>query len=232
VIMDARLPMFGTFSAAVGMGIPLIKTAGMTYVMTRLQVGKEFEHSHDLWLYLMMESLAWGIVLMILAGGTMAVERWLRKNGGEIGEEGAASDKQKKSKEKGHSIPWLRGLGGTVITVILALSLIWVLAANSDKGQVVFAVIASFMVAAIFAEQVTENDHPFWQILAVPLVALIAFGYTWQNPGRPQGLETLLNVAPTNPARVLPVEYIFMGAIGAIFGTWTSHRMRYAKKHG
>ena len=116
--------------------------------------------------------------------------------------------------------------------MILALSLIWVLAANSDKGQVVFAVIASFMVAAIFAEQVTENDHPFWQILAVPLVALIAFGYTWQNPGRPQGLETLLNVAPTNPARVLPVEYIFMGAIGAIFGTWTSHRMRYAKKHG
>ncbi len=232
VIMDARLPMFGTFSAAIGMGIPLIKTAGMTYVMVRLQVGKEFEHSHDLWPYLMMESLAWGLVLMILAGGTMAVERWLRKNGEEMDEAEASPDKQKKVKRKSSSAQWLRGLGGTVLTLILALSLISVLAANGDKGQVVFAVIASFMVAAIIAEQVTENDHPFWQVLAVPLVALIAFGYTWQNPGRPAGLEALLNVAPTNLSRVLPVEYTFLGAIGAIFGTWTSHRMRYAKKHG
>lgn len=232
VIMDARLPMFGTFAASVGMGIPLVKTAGMTYVMVRLQVGKEFEHSHDLWPYLMMESLAWGVVLMILAGGTMAVERWLKKNNPEINETPEVKERSAKTKDKTRPTRWLRGLGGTLITTILALSLISVLAANGQKGQVVFAVIAGFIVAAIIAEQITENDHPFWQVLAIPVVAMVAYGYTWQNPTRPPGLEALLNIAPTNLARVLPVEYTFMGAIGAIFGTWTSHRMRYAKDHG
>jgi hypothetical protein len=232
VIMDARLPMFGTFSAAIGMGIPLVKTAGMTYVMVRLQVGKEFEHSHDLWPYLMMETLAWSAVLMILAAGTMLVERWLKKGDDESIETNQPQEKSAKKKKENSLAQWLRGLGGMLITAILALALISVLAANGMKGQVTFAVIAGFFVAALVAEQVTENDHPFWQVLAIPVVAMAAYGYTWQNPTRPAGLETLLNIAPTNLARVLPAEYIFMGAIGAIFGTWTSHRMRYAKEHG
>jgi len=234
IIMDARLPLFGTFATSIGLGIPILKTAGMSYVMVRLQAGKEFEHPQDLWPYMIMESLAWSVVLAILVGGTVGAEYWLKKSSSEslLDDQAKEEIKGKKSRSKTIKIPWFRGLGGTLITVILSLFLISVLAGNGEKGQVVFSVIAGFFVAAIEADQISENGQPVWQVAACPIVAALAYAYTWQNPTRPPGLEALLNIAPTHLAWVLPVEYIFMGAIGAIFGTWTSERMRYSKHHG
>jgi hypothetical protein len=234
IIMDARLPLFGTFATSIGLGIPILKTAGMSYVMVRLQAGKEFEHPQDLWPYMIMESLAWSIVLVVLVAGTMATEYWLKKNtNGELLSDQPNGDiKSSKKKPAAFKIPWLKGLGGTLITVILSLFLISVFAGDCEKGQVVFSVIAGFFVAALLAEQIAENGHPVWQVAACPIVAILAYAYTWQNPTRPPGLEALLNIAPTHLAWVLPVEYIFIGPIGAIFGTWTSERMRYNKSHG
>ena len=234
ILMDARLPLFGVFATAIGVGLPIVKTAGMSYVMVRLQLGKEFEHAEALWAYMLLESLAWSFLLLILVGVTMATEYWLKKGNLELASPLPAKSeaKNKKGKTPPLQIFWVKGLAGTAITVILTLVLISIFAACGEKGQVIFAVIAGFFLAALVAEQITENGHPVWQVLACPLVAVLAYAYTWKNPTRPPGLESLLNIAPTHLGWVLPIEYIFIGAIGAIFGTWTSERMRYNKQHG
>ncbi len=232
IIMDARLPLFGVFAACIGVGIPIIKTASMDYVMVLMQVGKEFEHPQDLWISMILETLGWTLALAILVGGTIATERWLKRSNANETE----SPETKTTKSKPLSEPmkktWIRSLGALLITVVLTLFLIVFFAADQRKGQVIFAVVAGFFLAALAAEQITENDHPLWQVVAVPIVAIIAYAYTYMNPERPPGLEAILHIAPNNLARILPIEYIFIGTIGAVFGTWTSHRLRYSKEHG
>lgn len=230
ILMDARLALFGTFAACIGMAIPILKTAGMDYVMVRQQAEKAMEHPKDFWGFMVLEILAWTVVLVVLVAGTLFTEQWLKK-GNELPVEEPADTNRSKTKEAA-GYAWLKGLAGTAITVILGLFLIALFAASIRKGQVVFACAAGFFLAALVAEQIAENDHPIWQVAAVPLVAFIAYVYTWQfHPERPPGLEAILNIAPNNLARILPVEYIFIGTIGAIFGNWTSHRIRYGKDH-
>jgi hypothetical protein len=227
ILMDARLPLFGTFAACIGMAIPILKTAGMDYVMVRQQTTKAMEHPQDFWGFLILEALSWTVVLIALLAGTLITEQWLKRNDSPLIE--AARGEPKKSETTVNV--WLRGLGGTAITVVLGLFLIALFAASMKKGQIVFACAAGFFLAGLTAEQIAENNHPIWQVAAVPVVAVIAYVYTWFHPDRPPGLEAILNIAPNNLARVLPVEYLFIGTIGAIFGNWTSHRVRYSKEH-
>ncbi len=232
ILMDARLPFFGLFAACAGMGIPIAKTAGMAYVMVRQQAAKAYEHPHDLqslWGYLVLETLAWTVVLAVLVVGIITIEQWIKRSNISVDQE---SQPVNSTKKKTSTLPWARGLGGTVITAVLAIFLIAMLAASMKKGQTIFATAFGFFLAALIAEQIAENDHPVWQVAAVPVVAIAAFVYTWCRPDRPPRLEALLNIAPNSLARVLPVEYIFMGTAGAIFGNWTSHRMRHSKDNG
>jgi hypothetical protein len=224
--------MFGVFAAAVGIGLPILKTGGMDYLMVRLQVGKELEGPHLLWAYQTLETIYWTMCLGVLSAAVMGVEQWVRNNNerdldDELEEVKTTSPKTDK-KEKSDYV--LRGICGIIITVVVSIILLAFLTADQSKGQVAFAVIASFLVAAMTAEQIAESRHPVWQLAAVPIVALFAYGYTWFHPDRP-GFETLLHIAPNNLARVLPIEYIFFGTVGSIFGTWTSHRLRHSKEH-
>jgi len=233
LVFDARLPLFGAFAAGIGIGLPILTTGGMDYLMVRQQqAGKVLDQPQVLWEYLMMETLAWTILLAMLVGATMFVERWFVKNGSldtEDVDDSKPAEKEKKTSAT--ALPWLKGLGAAALTAVVALFLIGVFAVNIRKGQVVFAVVGAFFLAALVSEQIVENDHPAWQVTAVPVVALFAYLYTVFHPDRPAGMESLLNIAPNALARALPVEYIFLGTVGAIFGNWTSHRMRHSKDH-
>jgi len=231
IIMEARLPLFGLFAACIGIGLPIAKTAGMSYVMVRQQAGTALERPQDLWGYLILDTLAWTVVLVTLLVCSMIVEGWVKKNNN-LGELEPPQSETKEKKKEDTVPPLWRGVGGMLITAVVALFFIAILAASMRRGQIIFSAIFGFYLAGLVAEQVAENDHPLWQVLAVPIVALAAYAYTWYRPDRPPGLEALLNIAPNSLARVLPVEYIFLGTIGAIFGNWTSHRMRYGKEHG
>jgi hypothetical protein len=230
IIMDARMPLFGVFAACIGMAIPILKTGGMDYVMVRTFVEKSLDHPEALWGFLALETLAWTGVLAVLVTVSLLTEQWLKKD--QEPRLAGANEGTTAQKNEGKNIGWWKGLGGTAITAVLGIFLVAVLAANMQKGQVMFACVAGLFVASLAAEQITENDHPVWQVAAVPIVALAAYLYTWFNPVRPPGWELILHIAPNSLARVLPVEYIFIGTIGAIFGNWTSHRMRYNKHHG
>lgn len=232
IIMDARMPLFGSFAACIGMAIPILKTGGMDYVMVRTYAEKSLEHPEALWGFLALETLAWTGVLAVLVTVTIVTEQWLKKDQEPQLNELKDGNTVKKVKEAEKTACWWKGLGGTAITAVLGIFLVAMLAANMQKGQVVFACFAGLFLAGLTAEQISENDHPAWQVAAVPIVALAAYLYTWFHPMRPPGWELILHIAPNSLARVLPVEYIFIGTIGAIFGNWTSHRMRYSKHHG
>lgn len=226
IIMDARIPLFGTFAACVGIAIPILKTGGMEYVMVRAHAEKSLEHPEALWGFLALETVAWTGVLAVLVTATMVTEQWLK------GDEEPHLEPVKDTGRTTQKSFWWKGLGGTGITIVLGLFLVAMLATSTEKGQVIFACFAALFLAGLAAEQIAENDHPVWQVAAVPVVALIAYLYTWSHPMRPPGLELILHIAPNSLARVLPIEYIFIGTLGAIFGNWTSHRVRYSKQHG
>jgi len=228
IIVSARLPFFGVFSASVGIAWPIIKTAGMDYLMVRLQVGKEFENSQILWAYLAFETILWSIVLFILLAATLIIENWLNKNS----EDEKSSQYQITIKAIFAKENIFNGIISTISTAIFGTILIAILAASQSKGQIVFATFTGMLLAAMISEQISPTNHPIWQVLAVPMVALIAYGYTWINPDRPPGFEAVLHIAPNNLARVLPIEYIFIGTAGAVMGVWYSYRLRHSKDYG
>ncbi len=232
IIVSARLPFFGVFSAAVGIAWPISQTAGMDYLMVRLQVGKEFENSQFLWAYLAFETILWAIVLLVLVIVTLLVETWLNKTSGSDDNLNLKNHNEITSKLTIKTIfakdKIFNGIVSVISTAIFGVIFISLFAASQSKGQIIFAVFAGMFLSAMISEQITPTNHPVWQTLSVILVALIAYGYSWFNP-RPPGLEAVLHIAPNNLARVLPIEYVFIGSAGAIMGVWYSYRLRHSK---
>ena len=93
----------------------------------------------------------------------------------------------------------------------------------------IFAAMAAFFLAALISDQVLEYNQPLWTVLAVPLLAVGVFYYTWYHPERPAAFENILSRPPNRSAGILPVEYYSVGVAAAIFGVWTSRHMRHSK---
>ncbi len=240
IIIAARLPFFGLFAATLGVVWPISRTAGMDYLMVRLQVGKEFENSQILWAYLAFETVLWAIVLVILIAVVLFIEDWLHRT--PISANSQTQGKQEKNNVNQINKLTLKaifakenifnGIISIISTAIFGVIFIAIFAASQSKGQIIFAVFAGMFLASLISEQITPTNHPVWQTLSVIIVALIAYSYTWFNPDRPAGLEAVLHIAPNNLARVLPIEYIFIGSSGAVMGVWYSYRLRHSKDYG
>jgi len=231
IIMDARLSLFGVFAAMVGLAYPVVKTAGMAGLMTRMQAGIDIEDTAAmsvLWRQLSSEMLAWAFPLVVSVAGAMLTERWLKTErilppaGGE----------PKPVTTVAHRVDWFSGLLGTFVTAVGAGLLILLFCASRHKGQVIFAVSAGFFLASFAGDWISRNRHPVWQVAAVPLVGLAAFIYASWHPQRPPGvLEQVLQIAPNPLAAILPIEYICAGVASAIFGSWMSESTRHSNPH-
>ncbi len=240
IIISARLPFFGVFAAAVGMAWPISQTAGMDYLMVRLQVGKEFENAQSLWAYLAFETILWAVVLLALIIVILLVEDWLNKTFVDNKFDNKNATENNSITQSSATVQTIKtifssgnifnGIISVISTAIFGVIFIGLFAASQAKGQIIFAVFAGMFLASLISEQITPTSHPIWQTISVILVALIAYGYSWFHP-RPAGLEAVLHIAPNNLARVLPIEYIFIGAAGAIMGVWYSYRLRYSKDY-
>jgi len=220
VIMDARLPDCGAFVSLVGLAYLPMRTAGMDYVMVRLQDGKAPAEAARLWFSLASETLAWAVVLVLTLLVGRAVELWLNA--------APEGDTKAKKLSAGDLVPAAGGkaLLAVGLTAVIAATGIFLFAVTGDKGQVLFAVAVSFFLGAWASERAVGSSSCFWQVLAAPVLAMAAYVYTYYHPQRPAPYEGLLNIAPNNLVRALPIEYISAGGAGAIFGTWFSHRLR------
>ena len=86
------------------------------------------------------------------------------------------------------------------------------------KGQIYFALIVSFLIAALIAHGFFQSAARVWLLIAIAFVAMVAYAY-----GRPDDatletarrLGTYVTLRPI--ARPLPIEFAALGAIGVLF---------------
>ncbi len=122
--------------------------------------------------------------------------------------------------------PWGRSLVSAALALLVGLAALTVLLKSPQRGQVLFALLASLGVAVWLAQRVLPAPHPEAYLLA-PLVAAVM-------------LYALASVASYGPrpeawadvpfyARVLPVDWLTAGCGGAMLGCWIGQRMDEAK---
>jgi hypothetical protein len=99
-------------------------------------------------------------------------------------------------------------------------------------GQIVFAVVAAFMLATLAVKQLLNAG--IWCFLCVPaIVAVISY----MAAAQPSSLEPLSGMAwpfvlaKTVNATILPVQYIGLGCLAVIWGYWVSVNTTLARQH-
>ena len=98
---------------------------------------------------------------------------------------------------------------------------------SADRGQIIFALFASFFVASLAGHYACPTRYGSLAVL-LPLafgVATYLLAGAAGVGGPPQGwIDVGLY------ARALPVDWLTAGSGGAILGCWTSQRMHEAKQ--
>ncbi len=104
-------------------------------------------------------------------------------------------------------------------------------AAQPAVGQIFFAVFGAFGVAAFVIKKFLDLSY-LWP----PVAALLVMPFADAVYGSPQ---TLAKFAQTEPATffphplfaILPVQFVALGALGAVAGYWMAVRYEYWRKH-
>jgi hypothetical protein len=113
-----------------------------------------------------------------------------------------------------------------VVSLAISTALLMVLMRSDERGQTIFAMLASFLLAVLIAHSIAPAPYPLvaW---APPLVVGVAFyvlGAMTQIRPVPQGwLDVPLY------ARVLPLDWATFGVGGGLLGYWFSARLHEAR---
>ena len=105
--------------------------------------------------------------------------------------------------------------------LVVALVLLMLLMRSSDRGQILFALLAAFLSASAIAHQVFPTPHSIvvWgmpMLVAIGLYALAAF-----TAGHGEGAW----IGLPKYAGALPVDWLTAGCGGALIGYWISERI-------
>ncbi len=106
---------------------------------------------------------------------------------------------------------------GLLVGVILLLLLM----RSPERGQIIFALLASFSIAAVVAHQVFPTPYSV-VVWVVPLVSAVGF-YVLAAVSAGNGNWVWMDMG--NYARALPVDWLTAGCGGAIIGYWISERI-------
>jgi hypothetical protein len=98
-------------------------------------------------------------------------------------------------------------------------------------GQILFAVVAAFAVAAFLVKKLTNLNY-LWPALASALV--LGFAQAFYD-----GARVLRQFAETRPATsfphstlaILPVQLVALGTLGSVLGYWLAVRYDWWRKH-
>jgi hypothetical protein len=104
-------------------------------------------------------------------------------------------------------------------------------AAQPAVGQIFFGALGAFGVAAFIVKKFLDLSY-LWPVVAA-LFALPFAGVVYGNP------PTVVKFAETEPATfyphaifaVLPLQFVALGALGAVTGYWLAVRYDYWRKH-
>ena len=132
-----------------------------------------------------------------------------------------AGRKTPASKTSGNVAPYM------LLALVIAAALLLTLLRSADRGQVIFALLASFFLATLIAHQVFPNNRGAlaWVLPVVLAVASYALGSASALGKPPQGW-----IEVSYYAQVLPIDWLTAGAGGAMAGYWVSLRIFEAQR--
>ena len=122
--------------------------------------------------------------------------------------------------------------GCMIVELAVAVFVLALVFRSPETGQIAFALIGSFFVAALIAHQAfpVRTSIAFWAPPLVVGVAILALGGAVVKGTGPEWRQALM-VAGGLPMRAaLPVHWLGLGCGGALAGMWVSLRMREASR--
>ena len=113
---------------------------------------------------------------------------------------------------------------------VIAVVILMVVMRSADRGQIIFALVASFTAGVFFAHQAFPQPHALivWVLPMVIAIGFYAAAWLVATPGQAADWAKV-NVL----FRALPVDWLTAGGGGALLGFWASHRVHeFRHLHG
>lgn len=124
--------------------------------------------------------------------------------------------------------------GLLAVEIVLAGFLLMLTFRSDDRGQVAFALAASFFVGSLAAHQLFPLRSSILLLIAPLLVGAIVFALGWSGglaSGTPPWRGAMM-VAQGVPLRAaVPMDWLTLGVSGAVAGLWVSRRIHEARRY-
>lgn len=176
------------------------------------------------------------LAMAAVAAGAVIVVRLVRAVAGRLGPKLAWSDPMETQRNKKAARPDSPKSGGTMHTAgavlmetAVAILLLVITFRSTDRGQIAFALAASFFISALAAHQTfpIRISAPLW--IAPIIMAALVFALGGSGGGAGPDWYAAQMVAKGLPLRAaLPIDWLAFGAGGAVAGFWFSSRIREA----
>ncbi|MHC4293992.1 MAG: hypothetical protein ACYSTL_00235 [Planctomycetota bacterium] len=113
-------------------------------------------------------------------------------------------------------------LSSLVLQLIVVAVLILLLARSAERGQILFALVASFFLAGLLANQLFPSPYAVagWVLPIVLGICFYALAAMTAIGKPPQGW-----IEVSYYARALPIDWLTAGCGGAVLGSWVSARI-------
>lgn len=127
--------------------------------------------------------------------------------------------RKRRSADRGRTA--LRMLGCLGLGLVASCAVLLLLLRSPDRGQILFAVVAAFLLGGLAAHQTLPVRHSF-VVWAVPILAGVGF-YLLAGVTAPAD-ATRWSELPYY-ARILPIDWLTAGCGGSLVGYWSSERI-------
>ncbi len=222
----------GILAVPAGLAVWAVRGANMTAL---LQLNPTLAQRQELFSALKWESFFWLAIVAVGFAGVLAGERI------------SPSPEPEKTKEKPKpkSDKYLNAAIALVGSVLIAQFCINVFAqgieipdsklgsvmAQPSTGQIVFALLVSFAIAAFVVKKFLNLGY-IWPIISSALVTAFAVSIYIREPilqhlGRNWPVVFFSN----SVTAILPVQMVTFGTLGSIWGYWLAFRYNYWREH-
>lgn len=224
----------GSFTAALGFMAVSLRGGTAQHLLTYR--GRASGSMEILPLWLMVESVAWFIILLATLLVSAVTMRWLRGLFGPAPPATVPDLPQwlPTAADLPHLGSHLTGNASDACTdprgglrhliVFTGIALITIAALSSggsnrgvEHGQVCFVLAAATCLAAVVAHRYTPVRSSFWTLVGVLAVALLGLLWSW---GRLLLMKEAALTPPGAFLRILPIQYIAVGAASALAMQW------------
>lgn len=228
VIAGRLLTDVGTFAVAVGLGAVSLQGGTASYLFWEAQRNATMTVS-GLASKLIAESLSWNAVVLVSLMVSGCVVHWLRdRRAMELEGEmlWAASDipigrSSRTSAQPSTTVT--AGLKHTVIATLIGIFAVAVLSSGVNArsvthGQSCFIVAAAMWMATVLAFRMAPVRSALWSVIALIPITILAYGWAAMFSSTP---AIPVNLPPSHFLRILPIQFVSVGAAVAISTSWS-----------